>query len=262
MHSLDERFDAARTLAAEAAELAMRLRPAPGLARGPGAFTLKGEQDWLTEADNAVEALLSERLCAAFPDDGFQGEETGKGREGRLRWVVDPIDGTSNYARGGARFCVSLALIEDRTPLIGVLVAPALGDTYAARAGHGATLNGTSIRAAPTTDLREAIVEVSWNRRRSNAEFLALLGRIREAGAMPRIGGSGALGLAETAVGRIDAYAELHIHLWDCAAAIVICQEAGAYVSPFMDGDGPAHGSPILAAAPGIAGALRDIIAL
>ena len=255
MPALDRRFETAQALATEAAALAMRLRPAPG----SGAFTLKGEQDWLTEADGAVEAFLSERLQAAFPEDGFQGEETGNGRNGRLRWVVDPIDGTSNYARGGARFCVSLALIEDRVPLIGVLAAPALGDIYTARLGSGATLNGGAIHAATTTDLRQAVVEIGWNRRRTNAEFLALVSHIREAGAMPRMGGSGALGLAETAAGRIDGYAELHIHLWDCAAAIVICQEAGAFVSPFMDGDGPTQGGPILAAAPGIAEIMRDI---
>jgi myo-inositol-1(or 4)-monophosphatase len=100
----------AQTLVAEAAALAMRLRPAPG----SGAFTMKGEQDWLTQADGAVEALLAERLATAFPEDGFQGEETGLGRKGQLRWVVDPIDGTANYARGGARFAVSLGLVEDR----------------------------------------------------------------------------------------------------------------------------------------------------
>ena len=255
MSTLDRRFQAAQSLVIEAADLAMRMRPSPG----SGGFTMKGEQDWLTQADGAIEALLAERLQAAFPEDGFQGEETGHGRTGRLRWVVDPIDGTANYARGGARFCVSLALIEDRVPLIGVLAAPALGDTYAARAGGGATLNATPIRAAPTTDSRQAIVELGWNRHRPDAAFLALLGRVRDAGAMPRIGGSGALGLAETAAGRIDAYVELHIHLWDCAAAIVICQEAGAFVSPYMDADGPVHGGPILAAAPGVAARMREI---
>jgi myo-inositol-1(or 4)-monophosphatase len=140
-----------------------------------------------------------------------------------------------------------------------VLAAPALGDTYAACAGGGATLNGAPIRAASTTDLRQAIVEIGWNRHRPDAEFFSLLSRAHAGGATLRLGGSGALGLAETASGRIDAYAELHIQLWDCAAAIVICREAGAFVSPFMDGDGPVHGGSILAAAPGIAGVLGKI---
>jgi myo-inositol-1(or 4)-monophosphatase len=255
MTALERRFAAAQALAAAAGALAMRMRPVPG----SSGVSMKGAQDWLTEADGAVERFLSDQLATAFPEDGFQGEEGGRAREGKLRWVVDPIDGTSNYANGGARFCVSLALVEDRTPLLGVLVAPAMGETFAARAGHGATLNQLPIQAAATEDLATAIVEVGWNMRRTDADFLGLLGRVRAAGAAPRIGGSGAMGMADVAAGRLGAYVELHINVWDCAAAIVICQEAGAVVSPFMAGDGPVTGGPILAAAPGIAQAMAGI---
>ena len=112
MQALERRLETAVALATEAGAMAMRLRPAPG---GPQA-TLKGVQDWVTEADGAVERFLSERLLTAFPEDGFQGEEEGVGRTGALRWVVDPIDGTANYMRGANRFCVSIGLLEDRTP--------------------------------------------------------------------------------------------------------------------------------------------------
>ena len=105
MNALDDRFDTAVRLATEAAALALRLRPPPGASSAK----LKGAQDWLTDADGAVERLLSGRLAQAYPADGFQGEEGGTARSGSLRWVVDPIDGTANYARGGSRFCVSLA---------------------------------------------------------------------------------------------------------------------------------------------------------
>ncbi len=229
--------------------MALRMRPPPG-----GAIaTLKGAQDWLTEADGAVERFLSDRLAALFPADGFQGEEGGQARQGALRWVVDPIDGTANYARGHPRFCISLALLEDRTPLIGVLVAPAIGETFAARLGGGATLNGSAIRAAETTELARAIVETGWSCRRPASVFVALVQRIIDAGAAPRLSGSGALGLADVAAGRIDAYVELHIHLWDVAAALVLLREAGAHISPFMEGGGPESGNPIMACAPGIA---------
>ena len=250
---LAARLAVAVQLAEEAGRLALRLRPPPGAA----AATLKGTQDWLTEADGAVEAFLSERLAAAFPEDGFQGEETGSGRTGRLRWVVDPIDGTSNYARGGTRFCVSLGLIEDRTPLLGVIVAPALGETFAARQGHGATLNGVAIRAAATADPARAMVECGWSHRRSNESFFRLVEAVMGTGASLRAGGSGALGLADVAAGRIDAYVELHINLWDVAAALAILAEAGAAVSPFMRDPGPSTGNPILAAAPGVVDTLR-----
>jgi myo-inositol-1(or 4)-monophosphatase len=155
--ALDHRFETAIALAEAAGDLALDMRPPPG---APPTASLKGAQDWLTQADGTVERFLSERLAAAFPADGFQGEEGGARRGGALRWVVDPIDGTANFMRGAPRFCVSLALLEDRTPLIGVLVAPALGETFAARRGGGATLNGAPIRAATTTDLARATIEI------------------------------------------------------------------------------------------------------
>ncbi len=253
MQALQRRLETATALTREAGALALRLRPPPG---APVA-TLKGTQDWLTEADGAVEKFLSDRLAEAFPEDGFEGEETGRGRRGALRWVVDPIDGTANYARGAPRFCVSLGLLEDRTPLLGVLVAPALGEVFAARQGGGATLNGVPIQVAATTELDRATVECGWSPRRSNAEFLALAQSVMAGGATLRAGGSGAMGLADVAAGRIDAYVELHINLWDVAAALTILAEAGAAVSPFTDGHGTMQGNPILAAAPGLDAALR-----
>lgn len=256
MIALDDRFACAVRLATEAGAMALRMQPQTGA----GGVTLKGAQDWLTEADGAVERFLSERLLDAFPSDGFQGEEGGKARQGTLRWVVDPIDGTSNYARGRPRFCVSLGLLEDRTPLIGVLVAPAMGETFAARLGAGATLNGAPIRAAETTQMSRAMVECGWSHRRPATMFTALVQRVVEAGAAPRMLGSGALALADVAVGRLDAYVELHINLWDVAAGLVLLQEAGAYVSPFLEGDGPERGNPILACAPGIATDLLPIV--
>jgi myo-inositol-1(or 4)-monophosphatase len=255
VRALDARFEAALGLASEAGAMALRMRPSPGAATA----TLKGAQDWLTEADGAVEQFLSGRLAAMFPADGFQGEEGGKARQGTLRWVVDPIDGTANYARGHPRFCVSLALLEDRTPRIGVLVAPAMGETFAARLGGGVTLNGTAIRAAETAELSRAVVETGWSHRRPTSAFVALMQRVIDAGAAPRLSGSGALGLADVAAGRSDGYVELHINLWDVAAALVLLREAGAHVSPFLDGDGPERGNPILACAPGIATELTRI---
>jgi myo-inositol-1(or 4)-monophosphatase len=258
MNALVKRLDFAEQLAEEAGRLALRLRPPPG---APVA-TLKGAQDWLTEADLAVENFLSMQLAEKFPEDGFQGEETGRGRSGTLRWVIDPIDGTANYARGASRFCISVGLLEDRTPLVGVLVAPALGEKFSARRGAGATLNGAPIRAAATTDLSRAMIECGWSPRRPNAGFFQLVEGVMGSGAVLRASGSGALGLADVAAGRIDAYVELHINLWDVAAALTILAEAGAVVSPFLDGDGPTSGNPILAAAPGIAEPLAAIAGL
>jgi len=254
-HALDRRLDTAIRLATEAGRLALSLAPPPGASNA----SMKGHQDWLTEADGAVEAFLKRELTTAFPDDGFQGEETGTGPAGTLTWVVDPIDGTSNFARGAPRWCVSIGLLEGTSPLVGVLVAPALGETFAARAGGGAALNGAPIRAATTTDLARGMVECGWSPRRPNADFHALAQRVMAAGAMLRAGGSGALGLADVAAGRIDGYVELHINLWDVAAALCLLAEAGADVSDFMAPPGPTDGNPIRASAPGVATTLRSI---
>jgi myo-inositol-1(or 4)-monophosphatase len=253
--SLQARFDAAMDLAERAGELAMSMRPPAGSARA----ALKGPQDWVTEADGAVERFLSEELAAAFPSDGFQGEEGGIIRAGSLRWIVDPIDGTANFARGAARFCVSLACMEGDTPLIGIVAAPALRETVWAWRGGGAWLNGEAIWAAETRDVTQAIMEIGWSRRRPNADYLKICERILADGASLRHGGSGALGLIDVATGRQDGYAELHINLWDVAAALVILREAGAKVSDFLAGNGAAEGNAIVACAPGLADVWADL---
>lgn len=250
-HALDRRLEAALRLGAEAGALALRMAPPPGAA------TLKSPQDWLTEADGAVERLLSDGLAALFPEDGFQGEEEGAVRAGRLRWVVDPIDGTSNFARGGSRWAVSLGLVEEGEALVGVLVAAALGETYSARRGGGAWLNGAPIRAAATASLSRSIVEVGWSPRRTDSEYFALAGRVRATGAMLRGSGSAAVGLADVAAGRTDGYVEVQVNTWDVAGALPILAEAGARVSAFLPA-GLASGAPIVAAAPGVADALAE----
>jgi len=255
--ALDARLATAGDLAARAGMLAMQMRPPAGAAQA----TLKGAQDWLTEADGAVEQMLSDALLSAFPSDGFQGEEGGAARAGTLRWVVDPIDGTSNYARGASRWCVSLGLLDGGVPVLGVLAAPALGETFAACQGRGATLNGAPIRAAETGSLSRAIIEAGWSPRVKLAEYQALSARLQAEGVMLRNGGSGALGLADVAAGRMDGYAELHINLWDCAAALAVLQEAGAVTTGFLP-RGLQGGAPILAAAPGVAEALARVAML
>lgn len=255
MTALQPRLETAVSLATQAGQMALRLRPPPGAA----VATLKGAQDWLTEADGAVEKFLSDALATAYPTDGFQGEETGKARAGALRWVVDPIDGTANYARGATRFCISLGLLDGDLPVLGVIHAPALGEIFSARQGQGAFLNGVKIRAAATTDLARAQVEVGWSLRRPNSTFQQVCNKVQAAGAALRMGGSGALGLADVAAGRIDAYAELHINLWDVAAGLAILAEAGAYTSAFMRPGVENDGAPILACAPALADALRQV---
>jgi myo-inositol-1(or 4)-monophosphatase len=149
--------------------------------------------------------------------------------------------------------------MEGDIPLIGVIVAPALRETIWGWRGGGAWLNGDAIRAANTGIPAQAIVEVGWSRRRSNSDYLKLCERFMADGVSLRRGGSGALGLVDVAVGRQDGYAELHINLWDVAAALVILREAGARVNDFLAGDGATVGNAIFACAPALAEVWSDL---
>ena len=242
--AIQRRFEAALELAREAGRMARAFFDDPDRQ----AATLKGAQDWLTAADGAVERFLSDRLASLFPDDGFLGEEGGDARHagGGLRWIVDPIDGTSNFARGRERWCVSVGLFEGDLPLLGVIDAPVLGECFAGRRGGGATLNGRPIAHSGCADVTRAMIEFGWSPRADKAAYLATAAGLLRAGAMPRAGGSGALGLMDVACGRVDAFIELHIQLWDVAAALAILGETEALV------EHRGLPGPIVAASPGL----------
>jgi len=225
------------------------------------AIALKGPQDLVTEADRDVERLLAKRLQSAFPSDGFLGEETGM-RAGNRLWVVDPIDGTANFVRGNPHFCVTVAFVEAGEIKLGATFNPVMDELYFARLGHGVTRDGAPITVANTPALSEASIEAGWSTRVPNAEYLNCLGRIFGAGAHVRRGASGALGLAFVADGRSDAYVELHANAWDCLAGLLLVQEAGGFVSPFLDADGLRAGAPVLAASGRIAGSLSDLVGI
>lgn len=245
---LARRLDAVAPLAREAAELAARMR-----ANGMAAASMKGAQDFLTEADGATETFIRERLERLFPGEPILGEEGGGNAPttGPL-WILDPIDGTANFARGGDRWCVSIGLAVDGRAALGAVARHAPGEIILGAAGCGATLNGTPIRAAPTADFARAIVEIGWSLRRPAADYVALVGRVMGAGAGVRSCGSGTLGLVETAIGRLDAYVELHINSWDACGALAIAREAGCWTNDFDSGAWLTEGNPICFAAPAL----------
>ena len=243
---LDARAAFCRELALSAGRVAL-----DGFDRAAG-FRMKGPQDFLTETDAAVERHVKRAIAETFPDDAFLGEETG-GSAGRDTWVVDPIDGTANFARGVPHFCVSIAFVRDGATEIGAICNPALGELHFARRGAGATRNGAALRVAPTRDFASACVELGWSTRVPNARYVAALAALLDKGANVRRGGSGALALAWVADGRSDGYAEVHMNAWDCLAGLLLVAEAGGRVGPFLDLGGLADGGPVIAAAPGIA---------
>jgi len=245
---LSRRRDFAAALAEDAAVLAERMR-----AGGMAAAKMKGAQDFLTEADGATEHFIRERLAQTFPGEPILGEEGGGAvpEDGPL-WILDPIDGTANFARDSHRWCVSIGMALDGRAVVGAVARHAPAEVIAGAAGCGATLNGTPIRAAATPDFSRAIIEVGWSLRRPASAFVALVGRVMAEGAGVRSSGSGTLGLVETAMGRIDAYLELHINAWDACAALAIAREAGCWTNEFDSGDWLASGNPICFAAPAL----------
>ena len=258
--ALDIRFEAAKALARDVGEVARKRF----LDRSSFTVGFKGPQDYLTEVDGEVERLIYARLHRLFPGDGFVGEE-GAGREGDEGapiWVVDPIDGTANFAKGVPHFCISIAAIVGREAEIGVIYDPMVDELFAARRGAGATLNGVAMKVSQAQDLTAGAVEVGWNLKAGPQKYLALVGRMVATGASVFRSGSGALGLAYVAAGRRDAYVENFIHSWDCLAGIALIREAGGYVSDFLAADGLHEGAPLLAAAPGVKEAIWKAAAI
>jgi myo-inositol-1(or 4)-monophosphatase len=217
---------------------------------------MKGAQDYLTAADTAVEKFIVERLAAAFPGDAVLGEEGGRHGTGDAIWVIDPIDGTENFAHGIGHFCVSIAFAIGRTVQLGALAAPMYGELYLARRGRGARLNGRPMRASTTAAMARSVIEMGWSARRPARAYTRLVERVLASGATFRRAGSGALGLAYVADGRTEGYCELHINAWDVAAGILLIEEAGGWANDFFAGDGLERGGEIIASAPGIRNAL------
>lgn len=220
---------------------------------------MKGFQDFLTEADGAVENFIRSRVAEVFPDDGFLGEEGGGSASDRL-WIVDPIDGTANFARGEPYWCISVAFLQGGVPAIGVIDVPLLGETFSATRGEGAVRNGVPIRVADTPTFETASIEIGWSPRRTAEDYIGLIREVMARGASVKRSASGALGMCWASCGRTDGYLELHINSWDVAAGLVIAREAGAVVSDFFAGDGLTKGNPIVCATPLLAPVLMDLV--
>src|SRR5437763_6864163 len=144
-----QRFLALQGMGQEASALAMRYFTD----QASLGISMKGAQDWLTKADGDVEKLLRARIAEAFPGDGVLGEEGGYDKEtsGGL-WIIDPIDGTANFAHGDRVWCVSIGFVWNGRPELGLIAAPALGEIFLARRSKGATLNGKPIKPSLTDD--------------------------------------------------------------------------------------------------------------
>ncbi|MGI8560944.1 MAG: inositol monophosphatase family protein [Luteimonas sp.] len=208
----------------------------------------KDRLDYASEVDSLAEEAIVKELRRANPDYAVLGEEGGtqKGNRGPSRhtWVIDPLDGTSNYLRGFPHWCVSIALCEGAEPLHAVVFDPLRNELFTASRGSGAVLNERRIRVSERRELAGAILTTGFaprERERAGAQLDCVRELLREAEDVRRTG-SAALDLAYVAAGRCDAYFEAGVQPWDIAAGVLLVREAGGRVGDFRGAaTGPMH---------------------
>ncbi len=231
--------------------------------RGGVAVEAKGERDIVTDVDRRCEAEVALLLKTAHPAHALLAEE-GSSHGERLRgpvWMLDPVDGSKNYAHGSRRFACSLALVWDGVPLLGAVFAPALEELYLAERGVGATCNGAPIHVSTTRDLAAAAVATSLTiQNRPAARQVARVEQLVARTRAVRVNGCASLDLCEVASGRLDAYFEEGLNPWDTAAGALIVREAGGVVTAFDGSPFEVFGHETLAATPAVGAALAAFL--
>ena len=201
----------------------------------------KSEKDLVTDADDAAQVEIARALHEAFPDHGFLGEEGSLGvspqqlennRSSPFCWVVDPLDGTTNYAHGLPQFAVSIALTYQDLPVVGVVLDPSSDECFSAARGLGARLNGESIHASRCKDLNQALIAASFPPKltRESPEIEQFINMLLACQSLRRLG-SAALNLCYVACGRLDGYWAGRLNSWDIAAGVLIVAEADGVIT-------------------------------
>ena len=219
----------------------------------------KGPQDYVSEADRQVESCLIQALSRAFPNDGFVGEESGL-RCASREWVMDPIDGTTNFLRGIPYYAVTLALVEDGVATLGLIYDPMRDQLYEARRHESAYCNGQPIRPVWRARLADSLIGLCHSSRLNPDQLTARIAKVLQAGAILRQPGSAALMLCDLAMGRVDGLFDQDLKAWDSVAGLLIAHEAGAIVSDYLAApDWRTTPQPTLAVAPALFDALQQL---
>jgi myo-inositol-1(or 4)-monophosphatase len=197
----------------------------------PRQTSSKGFRDLVTDADLAAQRLITDHIQQSFPSHGFLPEEENSAlpTEGEVIWVIDPVDGTTNYSRQLPVFCVSIAAaVPGKGAVVGVVYDPMRQECFSGIKGEGAWLNGRSLQVNPITDLSQAIIGLDWSHNKTTRQsVLDSLPRFAHQVQTVRAFGSAALALAWVAAGRLDGYLNYNLQPWDTAAAGLLIHEAG-----------------------------------
>ncbi len=197
---------------------------------------MKGAIDLVTEADLGAEKIILDRIARAFPDHAILAEEKGaKPGASPYTWIVDPLDGTTNYSHGVPLFAISMALARDTEILFGLVHNPATGELFMAEKGGGAFLNGRPIRVSGQAEISRSLLVTGfpYNLASMMDELMSRFTRCLAAAQGVRRLGSAALDLCFVAAGRFDGFWEQNLHPWDTAAGLIIVEEAGGRVTTF-----------------------------
>lgn len=216
----------------------------------------KGPGDFVSRADIRAEQILRTYLTEARPNYGFLGEEGTeiKGSDPTRRWIVDPLDGTTNFLHGLPHWAISIALEHKEKIVAGVIFNPAQEEMFIAEKGGGAWLNDTRIRVSGRTQMAEMLFATGlpYGRRTDLPDTLEDLARILPGSAGVRRWGAAALDLAYTAAGRYDGFWERNLQPWDIAAGLIMVQEAGGLISSIHEDSNSMTDGSVIAASPQI----------
>ena len=214
--------------------------------------SVKGPADYVSEADRRAERTIRAELEQSRPGVGFLMEEAGEaaGENADERWVIDPLDATTNFLHGIPHFCISIAFERAREPIAGIIYDPLRDEMFWAEKGIGAYVNDRRLRVSARRRLADAVLAtgIPFGARPGKDDFVAALRLVMDATAGVRRMGSAALDLAYVAAGRYDGFWETGLSPWDVAAGVVLVREAGGFVTTIEGGDDMIYGGSILAA--------------
>jgi myo-inositol-1(or 4)-monophosphatase len=209
----------------------------------------KGDINLVTEADLASEKYIIEKIKSHYPKHAILAEESGASeRENEWKWIIDPLDGTTNYAHGYPCFCVTIALEHNGEIVLGVTFDPTRDELFSAEKGSGVTLNGRQIRVSETEELKESLLVTGFPYDvRGRENFTRHFAGFTQKSIGIRRDGSAALDMAYVACGRFDGFWEEGLHAWDVAAGVLFVEEAGGRVSYYDDSPFSIYAPPICA---------------
>lgn len=222
----------------------------------------KGHQDLVSNADREVETFIRAQIASSYPEDGIVGEEHGDvaGTSGHV-WIIDPIDGTANFVRGIPAWCVVIACTFNGDTIAGAIYEPMTDEMFTGGKGLGSYLNGKPIRASGSKSLGDGSVGIGFSNRREAHNIVPVVSELIAKGGIFFRNASGALMLAYVAAGRLIGYCEEHMNSWDCAAGLLMVEEAGGRICKPDPSTFILNGTMVLAAATDIYDELAAITA-